>query len=171
MSLNNNNRKQVNYFCYNFDWHKENPNEIPNLKTLRSLFINYESIYNEFFKDVPYAMKEGAIIDFVTALKTSKILVKLKQIKFFKMKHRTKKGNQSLNIPHKYINCQKDKLTKKIIYYTFPRFFGKKSLNCKKIINKPKHDCRLLLKNNHFYLAVPVDNPIKEKKTKTYNVL
>lgn len=148
------------------DWHRQNPQEIPKLKILRSLFINSDSIYNDIFKEVPYEMKDGAIRDFITALKTSKILVKSKKVKFFEMKYRIKKKNQSLNIPHKFINYQKDKITNKLICYAFPTFFGKKSLNSKKIIKKPKHDCRLLWKDDYYYLAVPVEKKIKEKKKK-----
>jgi transposase len=141
------------------DWIEEKPKETPTLKLLRLLFINSDSIHNEKFKEVPYEMKDGVLRDFITALKVSKKLVKTGKIKFFDMKHRTKKGNQSLNIPHKYIKNKNN-----TSYYMFPTFFGKNSLNCKKKISQPKHDCRFLLKDGNFYLAIPVDKKIKDKK-------
>lgn len=141
------------------------------LKFLRDQLINQGELnlfngtkYETFLNKIPYDVKDGAIREFMTALKTQKKLVKEGKRKFFYMKYRKKKSNQNIVINHKHLKFQNNH-----IFSCFPSFWGKTEyFTCKENIQKYKisHDTRLIwAKNsNTFYLSIPIDKEIQENK-------
>ena len=117
----------------------------------------------DFELEVPKDIRAGSIRDIVKNYKTSFLLLKNRTISGFNMGYCLKKNNPSIEIPKSSIKLENNKL---FIYKTYlPNNIrsGKDKMLKNISIN---HDCRLQLKNNQWYLIIPIDAEIKPVTSK-----
>ena len=112
----------------------------------------------DFELEVPKDIRAGSIRDIVKNYKTAFSLLKNRTITGFNMGYCLKKNNPSIEIPKSSIKLENNKL---FIYKTYlPNKIktGKDKMLKTITIN---HDCRLQLKNNQWYLIIPIDAKIE----------
>ena len=149
----------------------ENNKEKINFMSLRNKHVtlkNNDSI-KAFEVNVPKDIRAGAIRDLVKNYNTAFSLLKKKQVSFFKMSFCKKKHTPSIEIPKSAIDWSQS--NDGIDIYK-RKNLGKikvsKRQTKKDHIDKPKHDCRLMFKNNEWYIIIPIDKKRKadDKKEK-----
>jgi len=138
----------------------ENDNEKINFMSLRNKHVtlkNNDSI-QPFEVNVPKDIRAGAIRDLVKNYNTAFSLLKKKQVSHFKMSYSRKKDTPSIEIPKTAIDWSQQKIGIDI--------YKKKELGKIKVskrqskkdhIPKPTHDCRLMCKDDQWYLVIPMD--------------
>jgi putative transposase len=115
--------------------------------------------------DVPKDIRAGAIRDLVKNYTTAFSLLKKGNIAHFRMSYCKKKDTPSIEIPKSAMKWNKEKGF--LIYETYNLGNIKASKKqSKKDYTEIKHDCRLMFKNNHWYIIIP----IKKKRKKVEHI-
>ena len=138
-----------------------------NFMDLRNKFVTSKN--NDSLKDwelgVPKDIRAGAIRDLVKNYTTAFSLLRKGNICQFKMSYCKKKDTPSIEVPKSAIRWNKDRGFS--IYKTYNLGDIKASKRqTKKDYTEIKHDCRLMFKNNMWYLIIP----IKRKREKSNNL-
>ncbi len=125
---------------------------------------------NEWELKTPKAIRSFAVQDVCDAYKSSFSNLKKGNIKYFEMNYRKHFNREScITIPKQSITFCEDK-NKKHVFNIFKTFFNKEDVNIN--IGKRKikqnlvidHDCKLIRKNNEYWICCPVDVTIKDDK-------
>jgi putative transposase len=107
----------------------------------------------------PKDIRAGAIRDLVKTHKINFDLLKTRKIKKFNMKYSSKKNSPaSLEIPKSSVKIKNNELFIFKTYLPEPIKYSKKD----KLNLNIKYDCRLQLKNNKWFLIIPIINEVKE---------
>lgn len=132
---------------------------------LRNKFVTAKNNPNieSWELETPKDIRAGAIRDIEKNFKSAFSLLKTNQIRHFKMSYCRKKDTPSIEIPKSALKWDSDKISISM----YPSYM-KESLKISKRQNKKDKtvldfDCRLMVKNNQWYLVVPMK--IKQKKS------
>ena len=135
--------------------------EPANVKHLRSLLINDSEtniLPNQILQDhlkIPYDVKDNAIMDFLEAFNTQKILVSTGEKSHFEMHYRKRRSHQpqTLKLPKGRARRISDW---EIGWY--PKVWKKQTFKCREGFGEVDHAVRLSwTKNDKFYLIFPTD--------------
>lgn len=160
-------RKTYNWALDSFKKHKESKNlkNMPlDFRWFRNRFVNADNIPKnyKFLLETPKAIREGAVKELVTAIKTNFTKVRTTKGFTFDMKFKSRKTDNQ-TIP---LTCQQTKLVNEVsdnrttsFIRMFPasittrlEFFSRRNKNL-----EIKYDCRLRwTKKGEFYLHIPV---------------
>lgn len=141
----------------------KNNKEKINFMDLRNKYVtskNNDSL-KDWEMDVPKDIRAGAIRDLVKNYNTAFSNLKKANIIYFRMSFCKKKDTPSIEIPKSAMKWSKDKGFSIYKTYNLGQIKASKKQS-KKDYNEIKHDCRLLFKNNHWYIIIP----IKKKREK-----
>lgn len=151
-------------YVYNksLNYVKTNGNNELNFFQLRNKFVTAKNNpeVQEWQKETPKDIRAGAIRDMVKAYKTSFSNLKAGNIHKFNLGYRSKKKNNSIEIPKSSIKFKDGQLS---LYNTYLGSTIKVSKD-KSLTNlEIKHDCRLRNVRGEWYLIVPVNVSGNEK--------
>jgi putative transposase len=136
---------------------------------LRNRFVTNKNIQGRkvWLRNTPKHTREGAIKDFVTALKAAHTNKKNKNIKKFRMGFRKKSDNEQSILIQKGASGLRVDAQGVHAYTTYLHgpLETRQSLDDVSV----NHDCRLLKSNGKFYLAIPIDVAPEEQVTTLEN--
>ena len=145
----------------------KNDNENINFMDLRNKHVTSKNnnTLKDWELDVPKDIRAGAIRDLVKNYTTAFSLLKKGNIAHFRMSYCKKKDTPSIEIPKSAMKWNKEKGFSIYKTYNLGNIKASKKQS-KKDYTEIKHDCRLMFKNNHWYIIIP----IKKKRKKVEHI-